>query len=177
MTMVAPTNPTSWNADQVLYYVEKILLEREKRWDERDRRWEEIVRRLDQAMREKDLRDQQRFDAQQKALIDALQSAALAVTAALTAANTAVGKAEVANEKRLDGVNEFRRTVEDLTKFLATKAEIEPQFAAIREKLTDLTDRFNRREGSGEGAGRLWSYGLGALGAAAIVFEFVTRKP
>lgn len=168
MTMaVAPSVATGeWSAGQVLYHVTVLF-------SEHDRRLEEIVKRLDAMLREKDLRDQQRFDAQQKALTDALLAAEKAVTAALTAANTAVTKAEVANEKRLDGVNEFRRTVQDLTQFLVTKAEINPQMEAVREKIAELTDRFNRREGSGEGASKLWGYALGALGAVAILVVFV----
>src|ERR1700679_2961767 len=57
---------------------------------------------------ESDLRYQQRFDGQQKALQDALSSAEKAVNAALAAADRAVLKAETAAEKRFESVNEFR---------------------------------------------------------------------
>jgi len=63
------------------------------------------LRNLENLFSQKDLRDQQRFDAQQKALTDALLAAEKAVAAALTAADTAVNKAEQASERRLDGVN------------------------------------------------------------------------
>jgi hypothetical protein len=51
-----------------------------------------------------DLRYQQRFDAQQEALVAALNAQKEAVAAALMAADRAVAKAELANDKRFDSV-------------------------------------------------------------------------
>ncbi len=63
-------------------------------------------------MRAADKRYEQRFDAQEKAVKDALASA-----------DRAVNKAETASEKRLDSVNEFRKTLSDQTGTFLTRAE------------------------------------------------------
>lgn len=76
-----------------------------------------------QLMREKDLRDQQRFDAQQLALRDALLAQEKAVSAALLAAQEAVAKAETAAEKRFDAVNEFRAQLADQAATLMPRTE------------------------------------------------------
>jgi hypothetical protein len=60
---------------------------------------------IERILSERDQRYSERFDAQEKA-----------VAAALAAAKEAVIKAEVATEKRLEGVNEFRQSLEDQQK-------------------------------------------------------------
>jgi hypothetical protein len=62
---------------------------------------------------DRDLRYQQRFDAQSKAIQDAL-----------TAAEKAVVKAEVATEKRFEGVNEFRQTLSDQAANFISRKEL-----------------------------------------------------
>lgn len=86
-----PTFDSGWTVDTLRIYLEALLAANQ--------------RNLENLFSAKDLRDQQRFDAQQKALTDALLAAEKAVAAALTAADTAVNKAEQAAERRLDGVN------------------------------------------------------------------------
>ena len=63
-------------------------------------------------MDERDLRYQQRFDAQTLAIKDALLAAEKAVT-----------KAEVATERRFEGVNEFRQTLSDQAAKFITRTE------------------------------------------------------
>ena len=72
-----------------------------------------------------------------------------AVAAALSAAKEAVAKAEVANEKRFDGVNEFRTTLADQTALLMPRAEVDARLSALSEKTSDLVTRFDRAEGKG----------------------------
>jgi hypothetical protein len=71
-----------------------------------DRRYEEL-RRSDA------LRTEQRFEASEKAIL-----------AALTAAKEAVNKAEIAQEKRLDSVNEFRGQLSDQAATFVTRTEL-----------------------------------------------------
>lgn len=121
----------------------KALFAAQDRWlDERDLRYKQLFA-------EKDLRDQQRFDAQQRSITDALQ-----------ASNT-----------RLDGMNEFRRTIEDLMNLTMSKAEAGPQFAALREKVGELTDRMNRGMGGWSVAVIILGVAVGISGAVAAIIK------
>jgi hypothetical protein len=167
-------NVSGWTVDTNHSHFENIMTERDKLNAERERHWTD-------KFIEKDLRDQQRFDAQQKALTDALQSAEKAVTAALTAANTAVGKAETANEKRLDSVNEFRQTLVDQAATFMPRLESEAKVEAITEKIAELAKRVDMNASNlglvrarGAGATEVWGYVVGAAGVGiAILFHFV----
>jgi len=87
---------------------------------------------------ERDLRYQQRFDAQEQALQAALIAAEKAVTAALAAAEKAVNKAETAAEKRFESVNEFRAQLGDQARTFAPREYVETQFDALDRRLAEL---------------------------------------
>ena len=80
-------------------------IEKEKRIDDR-------FASVMEAIRASDLRNQQRFEAQEKA-----------VNAALAAADRAVVKAETAAEKLFDAVNEFRAQLKDQNATFLSRAE------------------------------------------------------
>lgn len=86
---------------------------------------------------ETDLRYQQRFDAQTKAVDAALLAADKAINAALAAIDRAVAKAEGAADKRFEGVNEFRAQLNDQAKTFITRVELDSQIT----RLNDLTQR------------------------------------
>jgi dsDNA-specific endonuclease/ATPase MutS2 len=65
----------------------------------------------------------------------ALAAAEKAVTAALVAAKEAVNKAETAQEKRNEGMNEFRKAMSDQQASLAPKGETDLRLAAIEKRL------------------------------------------
>lgn len=98
--------------------------------------------------REKDLRDEQRFDAQ-----------AIATQAALAAVKEAGAKAENASEKRFDAVNEFRRTLTDQAATFVSRVE----FNALKE-------RMDRNDGKASGISALWGIivAIGGLVAAGV---------
>jgi hypothetical protein len=103
---------------------------------------------------EMDLRYQQRYDAQQKALEAALLAQEKAVQTALISAEKAVTKAETAAEKRFESVNEFRSTLADQAAGLMPRSEAETRIAAATEKIVELGERINevtRRLDRGEG--------------------------
>jgi hypothetical protein len=99
--------------------------------------------RLLNMMTEKDVRDQQRFDAQQLALRDALTAQEKAVNAALTAAEQAVQKAESAAEKRFDAVNEFRAQLADQAQTFMPRNEAQVLIDGQTDKITALEIRLN----------------------------------
>ena len=111
---------------------------------------------------EGNIRNQQRFDAQTKA-----------IEAALLAAKEAVIKAELATEKRFESVNEFRQTLSDQAAQFMTRTEAEAAISRNAERIQDLTDRLNRSEGHSQGLGAGWAYLVAAVGAIAAVIVVV----
>jgi hypothetical protein len=103
---------------------------------------------LETKISEADVRYQQRYDGQTKALDAARVAADLAVQAALVAAEKAVSKAEVAAEKRYDTLND---KMDDFKNGTAVS------IAAIQGQLAEYAGR-----GAGLSAG--WGYLVGALG-------------
>ncbi len=93
---------------------------------------------IENSLREHDRRYEQRFAAQE-----------LAVSAAITAADRAVTKAELATEKRFDAVNEFRATLDGYTRTLMPRKEAEAQHAALVARLETLTTSFSDRMETG----------------------------
>lgn len=108
---------------------------------------------------EKDLRDQQRFEAQSSA-----------IAAALLAAEKAVSKAEAASEKRFEAVNEFRAQLADLVARLLPRIEYDAAHAAVIERINALAARVDKTEGRSGGFNAGWGY---LLGAAGIVLAFI----
>ena len=120
-------------------------------------------------MNERDVRYEQRFQAQQKALQDALLAAEKAVSTAMASADRAVLKAENAAEKRFEGVNEFRATLADQAARLMPRQESEVSLAAMREKIDAALIRVNTMEANKHGATDNTKMLLAALGSALAV--------
>jgi hypothetical protein len=93
----------------------------------------------------------ERYATQVKALDAAFAAADKAVQAALLSAEKAVTKAEIASEKRFESVNEFRAALSDQTASFLSRTEYDAAHDAVVERITTLTDRVNRSEGSREG--------------------------
>ena len=96
-----------------------------------------------EAVAEADRRYTQRFEAQEQAMTVAMAAAEKAVNAALTAAKEAVTKAEVAQEKRMDSVNEFRSQLTDILNRTMPRLEAEQRIAQNTEKVDSLETRLN----------------------------------
>ena len=112
-----------------------------------------------EAMRvEMDQRYQQRFAAQESA-----------VRSALTSAKEATQKAEVANEKRFESVNEFRATLADQAGRFVTRTEVEQLFRSLDDKVDTVTGRLERLDGRSGGTNATWGYLVGAVVAAGTL--------
>lgn len=96
---------------------------------------------------ERDLRYQQRFEAQM-----------LAINAALLAAKEAVIKAEVATGNKFESVNEFRKTLSDQAGTFTARTE----FSSLKE-------RMDRNEGKGSMAGVVWGGFIAVAGIAVAI--------
>ena len=119
---------------------------------------------LDVRMADKDVRDQQRFDAQSQA-----------IAAALQAAKEAVAKAETATEKRFESVNEFRAQLADLVARLLPRNEYDTAHQALIEKISDLASRIDRTEGKATGGRDLWGYLVGAVGIVVAIVALILK--
>lgn len=105
-----------------------------------------------------DLRYQQRFDAQTRALDAALESAKEAVQTAMAAAERATSKAEAAADKRFDAVNEFRQTLSDQAREFVRADFMLQAFEGRDQQLTALAGRvrdleLSRSTTAGQSAG------------------------
>ena len=115
-------------------------------------------------LNERSVANNQRFDAQEKA-----------VAAALAAAKEAVAKAETAAEKRFDSVNEFRSTLKDQQATLMSRSEALAVIKAMEDKIQTNDARISQVVSRAEGASLLWNgisavVGL-AIGLGAIFFR------
>lgn len=99
-----------------------------------------------------------------------------AMAAALASADRAVAKADLAMEKRFDGVNEFRAALSDQSTAQAKaqadfmpRKEFENQHSALTTAIADLSKRVERAEGKGAGVSGLAQVGFQAIvGLAAV---------
>lgn len=150
-------------------------------------RFDQLKQLVDERDRLRDTQYAQRFEAQQKALADALQatqkSAADALQAikettsnTLAAAKEAVAKAENANEKRFESQNEFRQTLTDQQATFVTKAEADArqqasilQIKALEDDMSKLVSRMDEERSRGEGAGNLWFVITSVIGFLVVV--------
>jgi hypothetical protein len=118
---------------------------------------------LDRRMSESERMNSHRHNSLRELMINGQHAAHEAVAAALASAEKAVGKAELAAERRFESVNEFRKTLSDQTSTFIPRAEYDASNSAIESKVSinsdrvsalelRLTSRLDRGEGSEDGA-------------------------
>lgn len=122
---------------------------------------------------EMDLRYQQRFDAQQRALDAALLAAEKAVQSALVAAEKAVTKAEVSTERRIEGLNELRSIVNDISNLQMPRAEAEQRMTALAERIEEVKQVAGTQRDRGLGLNAGWGYLIGAVGLLGGIVTLV----
>ena len=102
------------------------------------------------------------------AAVEKLNAAILAVersaAAAQAASKEAINKADDANEKRFNSVNEFRGTLTDQASKFIARTEVDAHTHAQGEKMSELGTRIERIESRGAGANSLWGYLVGGAG-------------
>lgn len=125
-----------------------------------------------------DIRNEQRFIAQQNAIKDALIAQKEAVAAALVAAEKAVLVAETNAEKWRAAANEWRGAMNDRERNLMPRMEAEKADRSNTEKIDALAARMDRTEGRSGGFHQGWGYLVGAVGlvAALIAIFFALRR-
>jgi hypothetical protein len=128
-----------WTITTVLTYLSDIIGSNDRRYDQRFNDMHAI--------------NNQRFEAQEKAVMAAMQ-----------AASTAVSKAEVAAEKRLDAVNEFRGTLADQQRNLMPRSEVLVTIQAMADRMTTLEKQLDTLQGERRGISGGWGYAVGVVG-------------
>lgn len=108
------------------------------------------------------------------------------VTTAMSASEKAVLKAETANEKRFESVDEFRSQLNDMIRNLLPRGEADARFSALSEKIDNVSTnilglqrRVDTREGTGAGMQQGWLIligGVGAIAAMVGILNFATRS-
>lgn len=122
-------------------------------------------------LKERDRLYTQRFDSMDKANVLALNNAKEQTSIALASAKEAVNKADIANEKRLDSMNEFRGQQKDMINTLITRNEVDIRFKSLEEKLTIIQNNQNLNKGHSQGVNWLWGILIGVLGIAVGVYS------
>lgn len=154
----------------MLEYVTTMIAQLDRRFDTLHQTLKEWI---EQRFNDSDLRYQQRFDAQVKALDAALAAQKEAVQTALMAAEKATSKAEIAADKRFESVNEFRQTLSDQTGTFMPRQEADARFTALAEKIEDLKVAIASAGGRSVGLNSGWVYLLGALGAVGTIVSLL----
>jgi predicted metal-dependent HD superfamily phosphohydrolase len=131
---------------------------------------------------EKDLRDQQRYDAQTKAVETAMAAQQTAMRTALDAADKfnamilaaaekAVTKAEISADKRFELLNELRIGV-------ATKEQFEALEKVVGVLSAEVTEMRASRRGGLDSRATLFTVGglvIAALGVAVVVISMLVK--
>jgi len=105
----------------------------------------------------------ERYEGQIRALEAALEAAEKAVFAQLAATKEAITKADNANEKRFESVNEFRRTLTDLSATFIPRVEADAKFGALTDKWDTASAKLDKSEGRGSGFTTGWAILVGAI--------------
>lgn len=106
----------------------------------------------------------------------ALASAHKATEAAFAASEKAISKAESANEKRFEGVNEFRQTLSDQAQLFMPRTEAIALSDRNTERIQDITDRLNLIQGQAAGSKASYSAigtGIAALAALVVIVNIL----
>ena len=112
---------------------------------------------FDKLIEANDARYQQRFQQQGEALTAAFLAQKSAVDAALAAADRAVTKAEIASEKRFDAVNEFRRSLDDLSRLQMPRLECEQRLGTLKEQVDRIEDIVRGKAAQNSGSRDSWA--------------------
>lgn len=109
---------------------------------------------------ERDRRYEERSTAQKEA-----------VTSALSAADRAVAKAELAADKRFEGVNEFRAALADQQRTLIPRAEVVVMTNALEAQISVVTKQVEQLLAERAGVRGGWGYAVGVAGLVLTLFS------
>ena len=100
-------------------------------------------------------------DKATQARLDAVEQAALVATRTL--------------EKRLEGMNEFRAAMGDLSNRMATRSEVEVQNERIKADIKEFRTFMNTQQGKASQASVSWSMALGGIATVIGLISLYLR--
>lgn len=111
---------------------------------------------IERILEETEKRNNQRFNAQERAIETASAATKEASAAALTAVKDSGAKAEAAIEKRLEGTNEWQRKFADTEKTYIRGDVAEARFKGMEVQIAALTSQLTETKGRGAGRNDIW---------------------
>lgn len=117
-------------------------------------------------MNERDRLYAERRHADRDQLASLIMSVKEAAQAATASAKEANGKAEAANEKRFDSVNEFRGQLADQATTFLTRAEFDAHHAALTKDTAEIGKRVDQMAGREKGTSDARAITIAAVGIA-----------
>lgn len=85
----------------------------------------------------------------------------------------AINKADAANEKRFEGVNEFRNTLADQQRNLLPRQEYVAAHQSLSQQLGSLEKRIDKIDNLKQGGANLWILIVGIIAIAMSITTFV----
>jgi hypothetical protein len=168
---------SDWTVDTLKEYIDRVMLEHATAHAEQHHASELAIKlkqdHVDTQVQALDRRMLDLFIASEKAVASALVALEKTNQTELAAQRAAVNKAEIAAEKRFEGVNEFRGQLADQQRTLMPRAEADAELRAIRESLSTLASRLDRSEGRGGGMNALYGYIAGGVGIISAIVAIV----
>src|ERR1700733_15239409 len=172
---------SSWTIDTVREYASHMITVVEKRLDEHNSDLEKRLMDRIHANREATVAT---MEASKEAVFSAMVAAKEAVQAALVSAKEAVNKAESANERRFESVNEFRASLADKARLQMPRLECEALFKGMGEKMETsskqtiarvdlLSQQSIANAGKKAGIADGWGFAIGAVGLVLAVVSIV----
>jgi hypothetical protein len=154
-------------------YVEVRFNLMDKAASEQSRLFQELMdkqaKRYDQVLEERDTRYQQRFEATEKHTALGFGSAEKAIT-----------KAEMATEKRFEGVNEFRAQLDMQQRTYMPRTEVAAMEVSVMNRLGGLEKQIDAMIAKEQGVKGGWGYAVGVVGfvlaLASLIMVLVQLK-
>ena len=128
-----------------------------------DRRYGDEAKSIRDLIAAADLRYEQRFRAQETAVITAL-----------AAVKEATERFAAAFESRMANTNEWRQSVDDKDRLFMPRKEAEAISEALKEKIDTLTLSFREQRSNSSGVSAGWAMAVGVVGLIGIIVSVVS---
>lgn len=170
-------DPSGWTPDQLAQHYNRILDAMDRRYEQRfvaqEKAVQDAFEAAEKAVNAALVAAKQMSDERDSRYTERAASQEKAVGAALQAAKEAVEKAEKANEKRFESVNEFRSALSDQSAGFLPRNEYNARHETLEQAIQEMKGRMDKNEGRSTGLGDGWGYLIGAVGMIIGIAGFV----
>jgi hypothetical protein len=155
-----------WTTELLNTYLSRVIDERDRSYQQR---WEAQEKAVADALSAAEKAVTTALISQEKAVANAFNAQEKAVASALSAAERAVAKAEASSEKRFDNLNEkieLSNTILD---------KFESNTKSLVGRIDDLRAYKDSNSGKANGLNTGWAYLLGLVSLIGIIGTFILR--